>query len=156
MALEKLIMSFGFTRDSTVIAIICVVVLLGNFAGGLMSNIILAQGKMIRERKLLEKTSFRLVVVSDLMLLIYAVYYHAMLVQSVNVAQLVYWAFTLIAAPLLAALGAQASYLAFAKKIEALKKKGRKKALAEQAEKFEKSAADGRPAKPGAKGAKTA
>ena len=132
MGLEKMIMSFGFTQNSMIIAVICIVVLLGNFTGGLLSNILLAQGKSIKERGLTEKTSFRLAMVSELMLLLYALYYHAMLVGGINTAQIIYWAFTLLAAPLLALLGAQISYLMFAKKIDALKDKGRRLAEAEQ------------------------
>ncbi len=133
MALEKFLMSFGFTKDSLIVAIICVVILLGNFTGGLLSNILIAQGGPIRPRKLTEKTSFRLALVSELMLLIYAVYYHAALMQSIQLAQVIYWGFTLAAAPLLAMLGAQLSYLAFAKKIEKLKADYRNKRRAEKA-----------------------
>jgi len=135
MGLEKFLMSFGFTKDSLIVAIICVVVLLGNFTGGLLSNILLAQGGSIAERKLTEKTSFRLALVSELMLLLYAVYYHAALMRGINTAQVIYWGFTLLAAPLLAALGAQLSYIAFAKKIDKLKAAGREKARAERAAK---------------------
>jgi uncharacterized MnhB-related membrane protein len=141
MELEKFLMSFGFTKDSLIVAIICLLVLLGNFTGGLLSNILLAQGGPIAPRKLTEKTSFRLALVSELMLLIYAIYYHAALTQSINTAQVIYWGFTMFAAPLLALLGAQLSYVAFAKKIRKLKADYRKKRLAErEAEKAGKQA----------------
>ena len=132
MGLEKFLMSFGFAKDSLIVAIVCLLVLLGNFTGGLMSNILLAQGGPIPKRKLTEKTSFRLALVSELMLLIYAVYYHAAVTQSINTAQIIYWGFTLLAAPLLAALGAQLSYVAFAKKIDKLKAAHRNKERAER------------------------
>lgn len=135
MGLEKFLMSFGFAKDSLIVAIVCLLVLLGNFTGGLMSNILLAQGGPIPDRKLTEKTSFRLALVSELMLLIYAVYYHAAVTQSINTAQIIYWGFTLLAAPLLAALGAQLSYVAFSKKIDKLKAAHRNKERAERAEK---------------------
>lgn len=135
MGLEKFLMSFGFAKDSLIVAIVCLLVLLGNFTGGLMSNILLAQGGPIRARKLTEKTSFRLALVSELMLLIYAVYYHAAVTQAINTAQIIYWGFTLMAAPLLAMLGAQLSYVAFAKKINKLKADHRNKERAERAEK---------------------
>ena len=132
MGLEKFLMSFGFAKDSLIVAIVCLLVLLGNFTGGLMSNILLAQGGPIPKRKLTEKTSFRLALVSELMLLIYAVYYHAAVTQSINTAQIIYWGFTLLAAPLLAALGARLSYVAFAKKIDKLKAAHRNKERAER------------------------
>lgn len=138
MGLEKFLMSFGFTKDSLIVAIICVLVLLGNFTGGLLSNILLAQGGPIPDRKLTEKTSFRLALVSELMLLIYAVYYHAAVTQTINTAQIIYWGFTLLAAPLLAMLGAQLSYVAFAKKLDKLKADYRNKERAERDNKNDK------------------
>ena len=119
--LEKTIESFGFTQDTTIVAILCLVVLLGNFAGGMMSNILVSFGGPIEERKMTERTSFRLALVSELILIVYIVYYHTILVSGVALAQVIYWVFTLLAAPLLAALGAQLTYVAFAKKIEQLK-----------------------------------
>ena len=132
MGLEKFLMTFGFAKDSLIVAIVCLLVLLGNFTGGLMSNILLAQGGPIPERKLTDKTSFRLALVSELMLLIYAAYYHVALVKGISTAQIIYWGFTLMAAPLLAMLGAQLSYVAFAKKIDKLKADHRNKKNAER------------------------
>ena len=120
-SLDKILESFGFTQDTTIVAIICIVVLLGNFAGGLMANILIAFGGPIEKRKLTERTSFRLALVSELIMIVYIVYYHTVLVTGVTTAQIIYWVFTLLAAPILAALGAQLTYLAFAKKIEQLK-----------------------------------
>ncbi len=120
-SLDKIIESFGFTQDTTIVAIICIVVLLVNFAGGMMANILVAFGGPIEQRKITERTSFRLALVSELIMIVYIVYYHTVLVTGVSTSQIIYWGFTLIAAPILAALGAQLTYVAFAKKIEGLK-----------------------------------
>jgi hypothetical protein len=127
MGIEKFLISFGFAKDSMIVAIVCLLVLLGNFTGGLMSNILLAQGGPIPKRKFTEKTSFRLALVSELMLLVYAAYYHVAVTQDIITAQIIYWAFTLLAAPLLAALGAQLSYIAFSKKLDKLRADHRNK-----------------------------
>lgn len=124
-AIEGLMKSFGFTHDPVIIAMICLVVLLGNFAGGMFSNIILAFSGPIQERKITKRTSFRLALVSELFLIVYVIYYHVVLVGKLDLGQIIFWVFTLIAAPLLAALGAQLTYIAFAAKIEELKKKGK-------------------------------
>ena len=113
--------SFGFREDPFIIAILCIMVLLVNFAGGLMSNILAAFGGPIKVRKLTGRTSFRLVVASEFFFIAYIVYYHTILVTGVTPAQVIYWGFTLVSAPLLAALGAQLMYMAFSKKIEGLK-----------------------------------
>ena len=118
---EEFIVSFGFKEDPFIVAILCIVVLLVNFAGGLMSNILAAFGGPIKVRKLTARTSFRLVAASEFFFIAYIVYYHTILVTGVGLAQVIYWGFTLIAAPLLAALGAHLMYMAFAKKIEGLK-----------------------------------
>ena len=120
-ALDKIIESFGFTQDTTIVAIICIVVLLVNFAGGMMANILIAFGGPIEQRKITERTSFRLALVSELIMIVYIIYYHTVLVSGVSTSQMIYWGFTLLAAPILAALGAQLTYVAFAKKIEGLK-----------------------------------
>ncbi len=123
---EDFIESFGFTEDAFTVAIISVVVLLANFAGGLFSNIILAFSGPIRERKLIQRTSFRLSIFSELFLIIYIGYYHMALGIALETAGFIYWIFILLAAPLLAAIGAQLIYVALSDKIEELKKAGRR------------------------------
>ena len=123
---EDFIESFGFTKDPFQILIICVVVMLANFAGGLFSNIILAFGGPIREKKMVQRTSFRLAIFSEMFLIIYIVYYHMALDIALGAAAIIYWVFIFLAAPLLAAIGAQLIYVALSDKIEKLKKEGRR------------------------------
>ena len=61
-------------------------------------------------------------VVAELFLIIYIVYYHTVLVPGLETAQMIFWGFMFLASPLLAAIGSQLTYVAFAKKIEGLKK----------------------------------
>ena len=122
--IEDFMETFGFTQETFIIAMLCLVVLLGNFAGGMFSSIILAFSGPIHERKLTQRTSFRLALVSELVLILYAVYYHAVLVGQIDPGQIIFWIFTLFAAPMLAALGAQLTYIAFAAKIDELKEQG--------------------------------
>ena len=119
---EEFIVSFGFKEDPFLVAILCIVVLLGNFAGGLFSNIILAMSnRPIVERPLVQRTSFRLAAASEFFFLAYIVYYHAVATSEIVIAQVIFWIFTVIVAPLLAMIGAQISYLGFKAKIEELK-----------------------------------
>ena len=97
---------------------------MGNFAGGLFSNIILSFGGPIFERSMTQRTSFRLTLVSELFLIIYIAYYHTVLVPGIETAQMIFWGFMVLASPLLAITGAQLTYVAFAKKIASLKRKG--------------------------------
>ena len=119
---EEFIVSFGFKEDPFLVAILCIVVLLVNFTGGLFSNIILAMsGRPIVGRPLLQRTSFRLAAASEFLFLCYIGYYHFILTSGIVVAQAIFWAFFIIAAPLLAMIGAQIGYLGFKKKIDELK-----------------------------------
>ena len=129
--IEDFIESFGFTKDAFTVLIISVVVLLANFAGGLFSNIISAFGGPIREKKMVQRTSFRLAIFSELFLVIYIVYYHMALNIALGTAAIIYWVFIFLAAPLLAAIGAQLIYVALADKIDKLKKEGRRIARGE-------------------------
>ncbi len=121
---EDFMGTFGFTADALTIIIVCSLVLMLNFAGGLFSQIILAFGGPIHERKLVQRTSFRLALVSELFLIVYIIYYHTVLVPGIEAAEIIYWVFIVLASPLLAAIGAQLIYVALADKIEALKKEG--------------------------------
>ena len=124
--IEDFMETFGFTADAFTIIIVCSLVLMLNFAGGLFSQIILAFGGPIHERKLTQRTSFRLAMVSELMLIVYIAYYHTVLVPGIEAAEIIYWVFIVLAAPLVAAIGAQLIYVALSDKIEALKKEGRR------------------------------
>ena len=118
-----LIQSLGFSKtDKETIGIISLLVLLGNFTGGLVSNILVAFGGPREELKITKRTSFRLAMVAELIFLVYIIYYQFVLSRTeFNMAQMVYWGYLLLAAPLLAALGGQLTYLAFSSKIEELK-----------------------------------
>ncbi len=122
--IEDFMGTFGFTVDAFTIVIVCSLVLLLNFAGGLFSQIILAFGGPIHERKMIQRTSFRLAMASELMLIVYIIYYHTVLVPGIEAAEIIYWTFILLASPLLAAIGAQLIYVALSDKIEGLKKEG--------------------------------
>ncbi len=114
--------SFGFKEGPFIIAILCIMVLLVNFTGGLFSNIILAlSGRPIVERPLYKRTSFHLFAGCEFFFLSYIVYYHTVLTSGIVLAQVIFWNFTLMAAPLLAMFGAQITYLGFKKKIDKLK-----------------------------------
>ena len=120
-AIDEFMGSFGFKEEPLILLIICVLALLLNLTGGLFTNIIRGMGGPIKKTSLMSRTSFRLALVAELFLIIYIVYYHTVLVPGLETAQMIFWGFMLLASPLLALIGAQLTYLAFAKKIEELK-----------------------------------
>ena len=108
------------------IGLITTWVFLANLLGGLLSNIILAYAGPITERKLTERMGFKMCMASELMLVIYAFYYHAVLIQTVVLTHVVYWFLSMWMIPLLAVFGAQITHLIFTKEIQANKKAQRK------------------------------
>ena len=119
---EEFIVSFGFREDPFIVAALCIVVLLSNFTGGLIGNIMVAMsGRPIVERPFYQRTSFRLAVASEFIFIAYIAYYHTISTSGIDIAQAIFWLFTLFCAPLLAMFGAQIGYLTFKKKIEELK-----------------------------------
>ena len=119
---EEFMESFGFKEGPFIIAILCIMMLLINFMGGLFSNIILAlRGRPIVERPLVKRTSFHLAAGCEFFFISYIVYYHTFLTSGMVVAQAIFWNFFAMAAPLLAMFGAQITYLGFKKKIDKLK-----------------------------------
>ena len=116
--------SFGFREGPFIIVILCIVVMLCCFMGGLFSNIILAmRSSPIVKRPFFKRPSFRLAVATEFFFIAYIVYYHTVLTSGIVIAQVIFWNFTLMAAPLLAMFGAQIGYLTHKKKIDKLKSK---------------------------------
>ncbi len=120
--LNQVLLLFGFTELTYMIGVVCMLTLLGNFLGGLLHGILLAYGGPIKPRKLFDRMSVRMSIASELFILSFALYYHIMLIEDLVIAHLVYWAFALLAGPILAFIGSQITHLIFAKKIEANEK----------------------------------
>ena len=116
--LLDIVVAFGFNEMQTTIVLISMVFFLVNIVGGFMSSIFLAFGGPIRRRKPMDRMSVRMLLLAELFLFLWAFYYHAMVVVSISIEHAIYWAASLIIAPLLAYIGAQITYLIFRKKIE--------------------------------------
>ncbi|OHC74004.1 MAG: hypothetical protein A3G18_10740 [Rhodospirillales bacterium RIFCSPLOWO2_12_FULL_58_28] len=109
---------FGFHRYEFIIANLGIIFLLSNFCGGLLYSIILAQGKPRKEVPLKERISFRLLLLGWGFVLVFAVYFHAVLFGKITMSHFIFWAITLVSAPALAYFGSQLTYVIFQKKIE--------------------------------------
>ena len=116
--INQILRLFGFTEYQVFIAVFCMVVLLGNFLGGLLRSIVLAYSGPLKRRKLTETVGFRLAMASELILILFAFYYHAALIGTVDASHVIFWAFTLMSSPVLAYMGSQITFLIYQKKIE--------------------------------------
>ncbi len=121
---EALIVSFGFKEGPFIIVFLCIMMLLVNLMGGLFSNILLAmRSSPVVKRPLSQRISFQLAASSQFFFVAYIIFYHTVLTSEIAVAQVIYWIFFILAAPLMALLGAQIGYLSQKKKIDQLKSK---------------------------------
>ena len=134
--IDTVLKFFGFVEQQHTLALFCLLTFLVNFSGGLIRSMVLAFGGPIKERPLKDRMSFRLCLATILLLIVYALYYHGVLIQEIETGHLIYWAFSIMAAPLLAVIGSEISGIVFAKKIEANKAAYRKRENAIRAQRF--------------------
>ena len=134
--IDSVLKFFGFVEQQETIALVCLLAFLVNFLGGLIRSIVLAFAGPIKDRNLKDRMSFRLSMASLLLLAFYALYYHAILVQKIEVGHLIYWGFSVLAAPLLGIIGSEITGLIFAKPIASNREAFRRWDTAQRAEKF--------------------
>lgn len=115
---------FGFDRYTSIIAAVSLTALLGCLCGGIAGSVLRAYSGSIRPTGLFGKTSFRLIVVLEVMLIGFAAYYHTLMVGRLETGQIIFWVFTLLALPVLGVIGSQIGYLLFRQKIDANIKSG--------------------------------
>ncbi len=120
--INEILILFGFTELTYIIGTICMLMLLGCFLGGLLHGIILAHGGPIRPRPFFDRMSVRGMLLAEIIMVVFALYYHGVMIESIKMAHLVFWAFSLLGAPVLAFIGAQITGLIFSQKIADNKK----------------------------------
>jgi len=120
-SIEKFMQSFGFVEEPLLIIIVCALFLLVNFAGGIFSNIILAFSDITFKLRRTQRPSFRLALVSEMLLIFFIAYCYSVLYSGIQTAQIIFWGFMVLASPLLAAVGGQLTYVALAKRIDYMK-----------------------------------
>lgn len=116
--LNHLAEAFGFSRYTVLIAAVSLTALLACLCGGIAGSVLQAHGGAIRPLAMFRKTSFRLIIVLEVLLLGFASYYHALMIGRLETGHVVFWAFTLLALPVLGVIGAQVGYLLFRRKID--------------------------------------
>lgn len=115
--INEILKLFGFTEQAFIIGAVSVLMLSGCFLGGLLNGIILAHGGPIRPRPFFDRMSVRGILLAELFIGVFALYYHGLMIESIKASHMVFWAFSLVGAPVLAFIGAQITGLIFSKKI---------------------------------------
>ncbi|MEQ8195565.1 MAG: hypothetical protein RIB59_13855 [Rhodospirillales bacterium] len=117
----------------------CLVMLLGNLVGGLLSSVLHAFETPAAPRKILQKPSVRLFVIGEIVFIAFAVYFHVMVKPTITNWEIGYWIATGLMAPLFAVVGSQISKIALAEKLAANRRAWAKIEAKEKAKKAEEA-----------------
>ncbi len=123
-----LLVAFGFRELKEWIISICSFMFMLNLLGGMISALFVINSKLLRPPKLTTRISFRMFILSEIVLIFAAAYYHTFMVGHISGAHVVYWIAAAMMMPLLAIIGAQVMYIIFSGKMKAKKKAARDKA----------------------------
>ncbi|MGB0682400.1 MAG: hypothetical protein ACPGOV_06815 [Magnetovibrionaceae bacterium] len=140
-AIEQMLALFGFTKLQYLIGFICILLFLLSFLGGMIVSSVLAFGGPFKDRPLTTRTSFRLMLAGELGLLVFAAYYHLLVISKIDMAHIIYWIFAIATAPVLGYIGSQITYLTFQSKIEKNKELYRKWELKQKKKRMKAAAA---------------
>ncbi|MEX2451333.1 MAG: hypothetical protein WD407_10805 [Rhodospirillales bacterium] len=121
------------------VQMVCLVMLLGNLVGGLLSSTLHAFEKPAPPRKTHQKPSVRLFVIGEIIFVVFAVYFHGMVKPHITNWELGYWIATFLMAPLFAIVGSQISKIALAEKLAANRKSWAKIEAKQKAKKAEEA-----------------
>lgn len=120
--------SFGFNEHQSMISLVCFLAFLSNFLGGIINSLFLAYGGPQKKVKLTQRLSFRMFLATEVVVGIFAIYYHALLVNMVTMSHVIYWGAAMLLMPFLAVIGSQVVHVIFEKRISGNFKAGRKRA----------------------------
>ena len=130
MDLEKafldVIASFGFEKERDWVLVLSFVFIVANSIGGMISGLFIVYSSSLRRPKLKTRISFRLFIVGEAMLFIFAIYYQVFVAETLSLAHFIYWVAMMMIMPLLAIIGAQTMYIAFMAKINAKERAAQK------------------------------
>ena len=123
----------------------CLVMLLGNLVGGLLSTVLHAYEHPAAPRNYINKPSARLFAIAELVFVGFAVYFHTLVKTNITNWEMGYWIATALMAPMFAVVGSQVSKIALKDKLAANRRAWQKieeKRKAKEAEQAKKASAD--------------
>lgn len=115
--LNHLLSSFEFTRHTDVVAAACIAIFFGSLLLGMVSALAKAFGGPLKPIPFTKTASFRLMLIAEGAVVIAVIYYHVALSVRVEPLQMVFWATTMAAMPVLWFLGSQITQVVFWSKI---------------------------------------
>jgi hypothetical protein len=114
-----LLKAFGFKEMQIWIATISALLFSSNFLGGILSGLMFVNSSKLQQRPLKERISFRLFMLSEVILLIFVFFYHVFMIERMSVSHVIYWISAIMMMPLLAIIGSQVIQVTFSGRMKA-------------------------------------
>jgi len=115
----ELLQAFHFTEMQAWIATISALLFVSNLFGGILSAMTFVYSNQLARRPLSERISFRLFILSEVLLLIFIFFYHVFMIETMKLDHAVYWFSASLMMPLLAIIGSQMMLVIFTGKMNA-------------------------------------
>lgn len=142
-----LLKAFGFKEMQIWIATMSALLFSSNLLGGILSALMFVNSSKLRQRPLKERISFRLFMLSEVILLIFIFFYHVFMIERISVSHVIYWVSAVMMMPLLAIIGSQAIQVTFSGRVKAKEEAVRRQEQAARAKRAkEMDQAGGNPA----------
>ena len=128
-----LLKAFSFTEMQAWIASISALMFSISLLGGIISALMFINSNRLRQRPLKDRISYRLFIISEVILVIFILYYHAFMIETITVSHAIYWASAVMMMPLLAIIGSQSIQVVFSGRLKAKKEALARRERAERA-----------------------
>lgn len=132
-----LLKTFGFKEMQIWIATYSALLFSANLLGGILSALMFVNSNALVQRPLKERISFRLFLLSEMMLWIFVFFYHVFMIESMTLSHTIYWISATMMMPLMAVIGSQTIQVAFSGRMKAKEQALKRQKQAERAKRAE-------------------
>ena len=115
----ELLMAFGFKEMQIWIATISALLFSMNLLGGILSALMFVNSNLAIQRPLSQRISFRLHILTEVILLIFIFFYHVFMIESITLSHIIYWISAVMMMPLLAIIGSQTILVSMSGRVKA-------------------------------------
>lgn len=130
----NLLKAFSFTEMQAWIGSISALMFSSCLLGGIVSALMFLNSKRLQPRPLNERISYRLFIISEVILVIFILYYHALMIETITVSHAIYWFSAIMMMPLLAIIGSQSVLVVFSGRMKQKKEALKRREKAERAQ----------------------
>jgi len=129
-----LLRAFNFTEMQAWIAVISAALFTASLLGGILSALLFVISNQLQPRPLSQRISYRLFILSEVVLWVFVFFYHVFMIEDITLAHLIYWVSATFMIALLAIIGSQIMMVVFASKISAKEAEHKRRMKARRAQ----------------------